>query len=234
MNQITFPLLNLKLNISSIAFNVFGLEIYWYAVIIVAAIITALLVCKKRDGVFSIKFETILDISIYLIPISIISARLFYVLFNLDYYIQNPIAILNIRSGGLAIYGGIIGGAITIWIMAKKKNVNVLDLLDYLVPALAIGQSIGRWGNFINMEAYGYETNLPWKMGIIEAGEYIEVHPTFLYESICTFILFLMLTKMQKKRKFKGEITATYLISYGIIRAIIECFRADSLMLRKL
>lgn len=232
MNQISFPLLNLKLNIPKIAFKLFGLEIYWYAVIIVAAIITALLICRKKDGIFGIKFETVLDIAIILIPVSIISARLYYIIFNLSCYLENPEQILHIRSGGLAIYGGIIGGAITIWIMAKKKNVNVLDLLDYLVPALAIGQSIGRWGNFINMEAYGYETNLPWKMGIIEAGEYIEVHPTFLYESICTFILFLMLTKMQKKRKFKGQITAIYLISYGIIRAIIECIRVDSLMLR--
>lgn len=234
MNQITFPLLNLKLNISQIAFKIFGFEIYWYAVIIVTAIIIAILVCKKNDGIHEIKFDTILDIAIYLIPISIISARIYYVLFNLSYYMQSPKSIFDLRSGGIAIYGGIIGGIITVIIYAKVKQLNFKDLLDYIAPALAIGQSIGRWGNFINVEAYGTETNLPWRMGLIEQGKYIEVHPTFLYESICTFIIFLILSKMQKNRKFKGQITATYLILYGIARAIIEYFRADSLMLRQI
>ena len=234
MNQISFPLLNLKLNISPIAFKVFGLEVYWYAIIIVVAIIIALLLCKKREGLYGIKFETILDIAIILIPVSIISARLYYIIFNLGYYIENPDQILNIRSGGLAIYGGIIGGIITILVMAKRKNINFLDMLDFLAPALAAGQSIGRWGNFVNVEAYGAETNFPWRMGIFEAGKYIEVHPTFFYESICTFLIFIILINLEKRRRFKGQITATYLILYGIARAIIEFFRVDSLMLRRL
>ena len=133
---------------------------------------------------FGIKFEDIIDLLIFLIPISIISARLYYVLFDLNYFIKNPMQIFNIRTGGLAIYGGIIGGIITCIVFCKKRKINILDLLDYLAPALALGQAIGRWGNFANIEAYGVETTLPWRMGIYEANKYVEVHPTFLYESI--------------------------------------------------
>ena len=232
MHQITFPLLNLKLNISPIAFKIFGLEVYWYAIIIVSAIIIALLLCKKKDGLYKIKFETILDVSIYLIPISIISARIYYILFNLEFYIQNPGEILNIRSGGIAIYGGIIGGLITLAVYTKIKKISLVDLMDYIVPSLSLAQSIGRWGNFVNVEAFGPETNFPWRMGIVENGLYKEVHPTFFYESICTFIIFIILTKLQKTRKFRGEILSYYLIFYGIARAIIEYFRTDSLFLR--
>ena len=231
MNQIIFPLINLKLNINPVAFTIFGIEIYWYAVIIVCAMITAILLYKKQDGLYGIKFNEILDIVIYTIPISIISARLYYILFNLKYYIENPKSIFAIRNGGLAIYGGLIGGATTIYIITKIKKINILNILDYMVPGIALAQSIGRWGNFVNIEAYGAETKIPWRMGIYEAGKYLEVHPTFLYEAICTFIIFLVLAKMQNKRKYKGQITALYLILYGIARMVIETFRADSLML---
>ena len=231
MSNISFPSMNLNLNISKVAFSVFEIDIYWYAIIIVASIIIALLICHKKDGLYGISFETILDFMIYVIPISIISARIYYVLFNIRYYALNPSQILNFRTGGLAIYGGIIGGLITIIILCKKRNINILDCLDYIVPSLAIAQSIGRWGNFINSEAYGIETNLPWRMGIFEAGLYKEVHPTFLYETIATLIIFIILTKMQKNRKFKGQITSWYLLLYGFARAIIETLRADSLCL---
>ena len=232
MNYITFPVINLKLNISPIAFKILGLEIYWYAIIIVVGMLVAILLCKKKDMLYGIKYQDILDLSIFLIPISIISARLYYILFNLSFYIENVGDIFKIRNGGLAIYGGIIGGLITIAYFTKIKKIYFLDLLDYIVPSLSLAQSIGRWGNFVNMEAYGIETKLPWKMGIIEQGIYKEVHPTFLYESICTFLIFLLLTKLQKKRNFKGQIVAIYLILYGTARAIIECLRADSLILR--
>ena len=137
----------------------------------------------------------------------------------------------NIRTGGLAIYGGIIGGIITCIIFCKKRKIKVLDLLDYMAPALALGQAIGRWGNFVNIEAYGAKTSLPWRMGIYEAGKYIEVHPTFLYESIATFIIFLVLMKVGKNRKFSGELTYIYCIMYGFERLIVEGLRTDSLML---
>lgn len=230
MKQITFPAINLNLNINSVAFRICGIEIYWYAIIIVTGIITALLICKKKDGLYNIKFDNILEMMIYTIPIAIISARLYYVIFNLKYYIDNPTQIFNLRTGGIAIYGAIIGGLITIIIYTKKHKMNLLDVLDYIVPSLVIAQSIGRWGNFVNCEAYGYETTLPWRMGIYEAGRYIEVHPTFLYESICTFIIFIILMKLSNNRKFKGQIVSIYLILYSIARSFIEGLRTDSLM----
>jgi len=146
MNQITFPLLNLKLNISPIAFTIFGIDIYWYAIIMVSAFIIGMIIFKIRDGKYNIKYSDILDLAIYLIPISIISARLYYVLFNLKYYLSNPLQILNFRTGGLAIYGGIIGGAITCFIFCKKRKINLLDLLDYIVPALALRTSNRKMG----------------------------------------------------------------------------------------
>lgn len=231
MSTITFPLFNLKMDIPRVAFEIFGVKIYWYAIIIVSAIIIALLVCKKNERKFGIDFATILDLLIFLIPISIISARLYYVLFNLDSYITQPERIFNLRAGGLAIYGGIIGGAITCYIFCKKRKINLLDLFDYIVPSLALAQSIGRWGNFFNSEAYGHETSIFCRMGVYEAGKYIEVHPTFLYESVITLGIFIILQKITKKRKFKGELTVIYLILYSFFRMLIEGVRADSLMM---
>lgn len=230
MSKVTFPLINLELNINPVAFNVFGINITWYAILITASIILALFLCKKKEGTFGIKYEQILDLSIILLPISFICARLYYVLFTINEY-DNFIQIINIKDGGLAIYGGIIGGAITTYIYCKKNNISLLDMADYLVPVLALGQAIGRWGNFMNIEAYGTETNLPWKMGIAYLDEIKYVHPTFLYESIGDFIIFIILTILSKKRKFSGEITYLYIIMYSFIRMIIENLRIDSLML---
>lgn len=231
MNLITFPGLNLEFNISKIAFRIFGIEIYWYAILIVTAMCLALVMFKKRDGLYKIKFSDILDLSLYLIPISIISARLYYMIFNLGYYLQNPSEIFNIRSGGIAIYGAVIGGIITCFVFCKKRKINVLDLLDYIAPGLVLGQAIGRWGNFVNVEAYGSITNSLLRMGIIENGTYIEVHPTFLYESLACFAIFIILLIMKNKRKFNGQITFTYLGLYSLGRFFVEGLRTDSLMI---
>lgn len=231
MQIIEIPMFNLKLEISKVAFSIFGIDVYWYALIIVFAIISALLYCKKINGMYKIKFDTILDMCIWAIPIGFVCARLYYVIFNLKYFMQNPILIFDIRDGGIAIYGGIIGGIITIICYCKKHKINLLDLLDYIAPAVALAQCIGRWGNFINVEAYGTETNLPWKMCIIENGIKKCVHPTFFYESIGTLLIFLILIKLQKNRKFKGEILYLYLILYAFVRFWIEGIRIDSLML---
>lgn len=138
MNIIKFPGLNIELNISRIALSIKNIDIYWYGMIIALAIIIAILILKLKDGKFNIKFEEILDLSIYVIPISILCARIYYVLFNLNYYIQNPTQILNFRTGGLAIYGGIIGGLITCYIFCKKRKIDILNLLDYIAPCLAL------------------------------------------------------------------------------------------------
>ncbi len=231
MDIITFPSLNLEFKVSNIAFNIFGIKIYWYAIFIVLGFILALILCKKDDGKYRIKFYTILDMFIFVIPISIISARLYYVIFKLDYYINNPNLILNIQNGGLAIYGGIIGGILTIYIYCKANKINFFDVLDYIAPYLALGQAIGRWGNFFNIEAYGIKTKTILRMGIIKNGMYTEVHPTFLYESICDLIIFIILILIKNKRKYKGQITYIYFVLYSFIRIFIEELRADSLMI---
>lgn len=231
MKEITFSGLGLKFNVNSVAIHIFGIDIYWYAILIVSAFIIAIILCKRDDKKYGIDFENILEVLIIVIPVSIICARLYYILFDLSYYINNPIEILNIRNGGLAIYGGIIGAVITIIIYCRAKKMNILDMLDYVVPYLALGQAIGRWGNFFNGEAHGTVTNNIFRMGIVENGQYMEVHPTFLYESICNLIIFVILFLLRNKRKYKGQITYIYLSLYGFIRAIIEGLRTDSLML---
>ena len=232
MQIIKFPGLNLEFNISQIAITIGKNGIHWYAIFIVIAFIIGIYLCKRKDGLYNIKFENILDCFLLVIPISLICARLYYCLFKLDIYIKDPLKIFDIRSGGLAIYGGIIGGAITCFIYCKKKKIDILNLLDYIVPYLSLGQAIGRWGNFFNIEAYGIETNSLLRMGIIQNNQYTEVHPTFLYESTITFLLFIYLIKLQKKRKIKGEVTYTYLIVYSFARFFIEGIRSDSLMLQ--
>lgn len=232
MSIIKFPMINLTLTINNIAIEIGGVAIYWYAIFITFALIIGMILLKKRDKLYNIKFEDIIDLAILAIPISIISARLYYILFyDIEYYLNNPLEILNIRNGGLAIYGGMIGGIITCILFCRKRKIELLDLLDFIAPVLALGQSIGRWGNFVNVEAYGTETTLPWRMGIYELGKYKEVHPTFLYESIATFIMFIILIKIKDKRKFKGQITYMYFIGYSFARIIIEGLRTDSLMM---
>lgn len=234
MNKITFPGIGLEFNINKIAFSIGNIDIYWYGIMIIIAIIIAIIICKSKDGKYGIKFDNILELLIFAIPISIITARLYYVIFKWDYYGQNILQIFNLKNGGIAIYGALIGGFITCYIYCKVKKIDFLDLLDFIVPSVVIAQSIGRWGNFINVEAYGEHTNMPWRMGIIDNGVYKEVHPTFLYESIATLIIFIILSKKSKKRKFKGEILYLYIILYSFIRIFIEGIRIDSLMLYSL
>lgn len=231
MNNIKFEGLGLDLNVNPVLVDINGIKIYWYAFFIIMGVILALILCKKDDGKYNIKFETILELCLFLLPISIICARIYFVLFKLDYYVQNPLEIFNIRNGGLAIYGGIIGAIATIIVFCKKKKIKILDMLDYIAPYLALGQCIGRWGNFFNGEAHGIETTNIFRMGIVENGKYIQVHPTFLYESVCTLIIFIFLYIRRNKKKYSGELTYWYFVLYGIARAIIEGFRTDSLML---
>ena len=200
--QLHFHGLGIEFNISKTV-SIFGVDIAYYAIFIVGAIILALLILKLREGLYGIKFQDILDLSLWLIPITIVSARMYYVIFKLDYFLKNPLQIFYIRNGGLAIYGGIIGGAITTYVFCKKRKLSILIMLDNILPVLALGQAIGRWGNFFNQEAYGIECSHLFRMGILENGFYKEVHPTFLYESTVTFLLAIFLLQLQKKRKFK-------------------------------
>lgn len=231
MNLVRFPGLNINLKVPQIAGSIFGIEIYMYAVCIVTGIIVAVILCNISKEKFDNKFEDILDIGIFSLFFGIIGARIYFIIFNLDYYFNNIKEIFNFRDGGLAIYGGLITGFLTAIIICKIRKIDILNLLDYVIPFIALAQGIGRWGNFFNIEAYGYETQMFLRMGIFTQNGYIEVHPTFLYESICTILIFLILRKLQKNRKFKGEIFLLYCILYSGIRFFIEGLRIDSLML---
>ena len=230
MNIIEFPGINLKLEISKIAFSMFGIDVYYYSICIVTGIIVALLLARFSKEKFDINFDTVLDNTIIGLIFGIIGARLYFVLFSLEHYSKNILEIFNLRDGGLAIYGGLILGATTIIINCKIKKIDILNFLDYIIPFVAIAQSIGRWGNFFNIEAFGRKTSSFLRMGIV-ANEYIEVHPVFLYESISTFIIFCILRKIQKNRRFKGQILLIYCLLYSGIRTILEGLRVDSLML---
>lgn len=229
--QIGFPNLNIYFNIDNIAFDIFGVSVYWYGLLFVFAYIISLIFFKSNSGLYSIKWEDAFLTSAVSIFVGIVGARLYYVLFNLEYYLNNATEIFNVRSGGLAIYGGLIFGVLGIFLMSKILKYNFIDMLDFVVPYVALSQCIGRLGNFLNVEAYGYTTDIFWKMRIFMQEGFIDVHPTFLYEMIITLTIFLIIYLLRKKRMFKGQQVLTYLIIYGLGRFIVEDFRADSLML---
>lgn len=231
MNVVTFPGLNLSFEFSKIAFTVFGIPVYKYAVCIVSGILIALLLCKLNKEKFDIDYDFILENTVLGIFFGIIGARIYYVLFNLEYYIKSPDQVLNFRNGGLAIYGGLILGAIAIMVNCKLKKKNILDFFDCIIPYVAIAQCIGRLGNFFNLEAYGYETTSILRMGINTVNGYIEVHPTFLYELVSNFIIAITLLVMQRKRSYKGQVVLLYMALYGLVRFFIEGIRTDSLMI---
>ena len=237
-----------ELNINPVAFSLGGAKVYWYGLIILTGFLLNYFLVKyrlrstlksddskeKNDAyTFGIKFDACVDYIIGALIVGFLSARAYFVLFNLEYYLAYPSEIFKIWHGGIAIYGGILGAAIYAIIFCNKKKINFFDFADLLVPYLACAQSIGRWGNFVNQEAHGGPTTLPWKMGIYDESisAYTYVHPTFLYESICTMAIFLILLKVSKKRKFKGQVLYLYAILYGLARAVIEGLRTDSLML---
>ncbi len=210
-----------------IAIDFFGFEIRWYGILIATAMILSTIIVYVRAPKHNIDREYILDILIIAVPIGIIGARLYYVLFEWSYYKENLDQIINTRGGGLAIHGGLIFGLTVAGIMCKKKDIKVLNLFDLAVPAIALAQSIGRWGNYFNSEAHGGITDLPW--GIIVNGE--KVHPTFLYESIWCLGLFLFLIFMDNRPHFQGKITCLYGILYSVERFFVEALRTDSLMI---
>ena len=215
------------------------IEIRWYSVLILTAFIIGYFLITNKSRKEGISSVFITDLSFYIIIFCILGARVYYCLFNLDYYSNNLLDIFKIWEGGLAIHGGIIAGILTIYFYSRTKEINLLKLLDIFAPALALGQSIGRWGNFFNMEAYGPEValstlkNLHIPQFIID-GMYINRayhHPTFLYESIGCLIIFIIIMLIRNAKKIKvGQVAAIYLISYGIIRFFIESLRQDSLM----
>lgn len=210
-----------------IAFSAFGIDVMWYGVLIGLGFCIAILLSYIRAQKYRIKSDDIIDFAIFLIPISIICARAYYVLFRWDYYRGDISAILNIRGGGLAIHGGIIGGILVALIFCRLKKIEFFNLADLIFPAVALAQSIGRWGNFFNSEAHGGPTTLPWA---IEVDGQL-VHPTFLYESLWCLALFILLSFIMNRRRFTGQITCLYGILYSVERILVEQLRTDSLMI---
>lgn len=230
MNVVTFPGLNLSFEVSKVALDIFGFSIYKYAVCIVLGIVVALILCRLNKEKFGVDFGFILENTILGILFGTLGARIYYVIFNLEYYSNNLGEILNFRNGGLAIYGGLILGAFAIIINCKIQKKSILDLFDCIIPYVAIAQCFGRFGNFFNIEAYGYETTSFLRMGIYTLEGYMEVHPTFLYEAIATFVIFIVLIILQRRREYKGQIFLGYCALYALARTAIEGLRTDSLM----
>ncbi len=229
MKYVAFPLFGIELNINPVAFNILGKDIYWYGLIITSGILLALIYCCYLAKKQNLDYNIVVDVALYGIPISVIFARIYYVIFSWDSYKDNLLDVFKIWNGGIAIYGAIIGAVITAFVYCKAKKVNVLKVFDICIMGVIIGQIIGRWGNFINVEAYGTQTTLPFGMEIYENGKLITVHPTFLYESLWNLIGFLILIFLQKKKKFDGQIFYSYLVWYGIGRFFVEGLRVDSL-----
>lgn len=230
--QISFPMLGDWSIDPPYSFNLFGLEIYFYGVIIALGFILAALYCAKRAKEFGLSSDELYELVIWLIPTCIIGARLYYVLFKLDYFIANPDKIFALRDGGLAIYGGIIAGIIVGIIWCRAKKIRVFAVADLTAFGLLIGQSVGRWGNFINREAFGAQTEIFCRMGLTVPGfETLYVHPTFLYESLWNFfgLIVLHIWSKKGKRKYDGQIFWLYILWYGLGRAWIEGLRSDSL-----
>lgn len=247
--SIWFPNLGIYLDYVPKSFDVFGIKIALYGIIIALGMLCGLLYVVREAKKTGQAEETYWDLATMLLVFSVIGARLYYVVFFWDMFKDDWVSIFNIRNGGLAIYGGVLAGIVTVFVFSRKKKLSFWKMADTLVPGLLIGQIIGRFGNFTNREVFGGYTDglfamqLPLTMvrqrdittdiaeHIIEGTNYIQVHPTFLYESMWNLALFLFILVYKKKKKFEGEIFYIYLTGYGIGRAWIEAIRTDQLLL---
>lgn len=239
-HTVLFPGLGLQLELNPIAFTLFGWPIHWYGVIIAAGFLLAVLYCSHISPRFGVKQDDLLDVLIAGVPLGIVGARLYYIIFYLDLFRKADGsldfgAMVRIWDGGLAIYGGVIMAVLVGVVVCRIKKISFFAMADVCVFGLLIGQAVGRWGNFVNVEAYGGETTLPWRMGILEyaangTARYLEVHPTFLYESLWNIVGLIVLIVIAKRwRKFDGQMFFSYLVWYGVGRGFIEGLRTDSL-----
>lgn len=256
-NVISFPGLKIgEFNLNPEAFRIplFWTDgkshpVMWYGIIITLAMIIGFTVAHRKAKLEGIESDHIFDLAIFLIIFTILGARLYYVLMKPENF-SSFYDVIAIWNGGLAIYGGVIAGAATVFVFSKAKKIKTAQLMDIAAPGLIIGQAIGRWGNFFNAEAYGDVTTLPWRMcspqiasemlykGQISSAEYADmlagtlgVHPTFLYESLWNIIGFILIMCFYKKKKYDGAPTLWYLTWYGFGRFFIEGLRTDSLYL---
>ena len=245
--HVSFPGLGIySLPIDRVAFS-FSLgdreiNIYWYGIIIAAAFLVCFLLAVKQAPKYGIKSDHIVDTFLLIMILAIIGARLYYVVFSWDEFSDDLMKIFRTRHGGLAFYGGLIGGVLAVIITAKYKKINLFHLFDFLAVYVPLGHAIGRWGNFFNQEAFGTNTDLPWGMYSEQTYQYLAqygdryaplspVHPTFLYESIANIFIFIILYQIRKNSKKRGETTAWYFVMYGLVRFGVEGLRTDSLFL---
>ena len=247
--DIAFPNLGIYLRNVPKSFTVFGFQIALYGVIIALGVLAGVLLAAHVAKLEKLDADVIWDFAIYAIVFSIIGARIYYVVFRWDAYKDNLLEIFNLRNGGLAIYGAVIAAFLTLWIYCRRKKQSFLQLADICVPGLVLGQVIGRWGNFTNREVFGEYTEsllamrLPTQMvrsgdisekiaaHMAEGTNYIQVHPTFLYESLWNLALLALLLLWRKHKKFEGEQWLLYLGGYGLGRAWIEGIRTDTLFI---
>ena len=230
--DISFPGLGLSFNPSRVAFSIGSKPIYWYGIIIAVGFLLAVLYAMRRCKQFGLTQDNIIDMLICAVPSAIVCARAYYCIFEWELYKDDPIRVLFIWEGGLAIYGGIIGAMLAVLVYTKVAKVKTSAMLDIGGLGLLIGQSIGRWGNFINREAFGTMTGSFLRMGLTDAnGATIYVHPTFLYESLWNALGLLILHFVSKRRKYDGQVFVMYVGWYGLGRVFIEGLRTDSLYL---
>ena len=237
ISKISFPGLGIgEFDVESVAFSIGDIEIAWYALIITVGIIAAGLYTIWRANQVNISTEDIIDFLLFVVPTGIIGARLYYVLTTLEKY-HSFKEVINIRNGGLAIYGGILAGALAVFLVARFKKIPFLTIADCCTPGIILAQSIGRWGNFMNGEAYGYQTDSFIRMGLQNANtrgdfgvaEMVFVHPTFLYESLWNLVGFVLINLFYKHRKYDGQVFLMVFGWYGLGRLWIEQLRTDSL-----
>ncbi len=225
--------------INPIAFSLGPIQVHWYGVIIGVGIALALWVAMREGEKRGLDKDLFADLMLWAIPISILSARIYYVIFQWDYYVQHPSEILAIWNGGIAIHGALIGAVVTAFIFTKKRGVSFWKVADIAAPSIILGQGIGRWGNFINQEAHGREVTRAFLENLmlpdfIVNQMYINgayYHPTFLYESVWNILGFALLIGLRRVNLGRGEIFLSYVIWYSIGRYFVEGMRTDSLML---
>lgn len=227
VNTVSFPgLFGLTIKLNRVAFSLFGVDIMWYGVIIALGFGLAALYAMKKADDYNIDTDTILDLLIWCLPAAVVGARIYYVMHRWSYYSANLSEIFDIRGGGLGFYGGFIGAFVVGYIVCRIKKKPILSTMDLAAMGFILAQAIGRWGNFVNCEAFGGLTDALWGMSINGAAP---VHPTFLYESLWNAVGFAILHFYSKRRKFDGEIFLLYMSWYGFGRMIIEGLRSDSL-----
>lgn len=233
-NYIEFPNLGFKFSINPEIYITDSYSIKWYGIIICLAFIVSVVLALRSCVKYGITKDDLLDYILITVPCAIIGARLYYVIFSLDTYKDDWLDVFKIWEGGLAIYGGVIATVIAVAVVSRVKKQSLIKMLDFALPYIILGQAIGRWGNFVNQEAYGSSTTLPWGMtGNVIAREFGTelVHPTFLYESLWCFFAFAVMMILRKRFTEKGQMTAMYMIFYGAERTLVEGLRTDSLML---